>query len=854
MRTGLSRRVLLPVLFLVAFAAVLYVSRPHLTQLPQVVQHAKSQTPNGMDANMEKEALDQVAESADMTFPLFDYTYDKIATLSTERRRSKDPCGDVLLPNGGTEARHGEGQRVLVTGGAGFIGSNLVDRLLQLGYKIRIFDNLYTGFLRNVPLDHSDVEFVLGDILNHTALDHAMEGVDYVFHLAAMSKVVPSLKDPDMARFCTEANALGSWNVLDSVRNQGNVKKVIYAASSTYYGNRQPPHSEDMAADFLTPYAASKFEGEIQMQMFDRLFGVPTLSTRFFMVYGPRQPSTGAYAIVTGVFAKQAADSRPLTIEGDGTHYRDFIHVRDIVEGMIISQQIVDLRGEVVNLGSGTAFSVNDVANLISSNQVHVDPRPNDLEGTLADTCKMKRLLNYRAQADFKTEMGYMAKETMAGNVFMQPWLQPMHALAAPHLLAPGTPVFKWPSDTKDIDALLLALKHVELSTLPAESAESSRVSVIVFSATEEDSEERMDILLNTVFSLVRFGEVRKYLIAAVDEFALASCVAVNLPCYDARTMTLPILMKDLTSRGKDIHFARFGNSYIGPVQAWFDALVKRHPTSDVLGAAPQGDVFVISNDKTRAAIRSWAQTWALELHEPESVETLHNVDSWPTMDFAVATYKVDRLCKSGSASSSAKLSELDLSHASSSTSSAPSGHEDGSSSEIPASLSGGERETSSKSSTYSTDTEPQSLAELEDTEQIPLDDIMADYRARRAKRALSDDESDDSSDSFNIDSESSSKQSSHGSSKHSSASASSAGTGHSSLAGTCTRAFYRAVGCSSAEPLASGPQIMAQLRAADAWHLTACKDRKHCDRQQVVPSLWVKSHPDLATIGGLCA
>lgn len=123
-----------------------------------------------------------------------------------------------------------------------------------------------------------------------------------------------------------------------------------------------------MAPDFLTPYAASKYEGELQMQMFDRLFGVPTISTRFFMVYGPRQPSTGAYAIVTGVFAKQASEGKPLTIEGDGSHYRDFIHVHDVVEGLILSQQNTDLRGDVVNLGSGSTFSVQDVADLVSSN------------------------------------------------------------------------------------------------------------------------------------------------------------------------------------------------------------------------------------------------------------------------------------------------------------------------------------------------------------------------------------------------------------------------------------------------------------------------------------------------------
>lgn len=263
----------------------------------------------------------------DMVFPTFQYTYDKLAEMTGDMKVTKDPCEDVLLPDGGREAKPSEGTLVLVTGGAGFIGSNLVDRLLALGYRVRIFDNLYTGCLRNVPLQAGKVEFHFGDILDRAALKEPIKGVDYVYHLAAMSKVVPSLKSPNMARFCVESNALGSWNVLEEARLAGEIKKVIYAASSTYYGNAPAPHREDMAPDFLTPYAASKFEGEMQMSTFDQLFGVPTISTRFFMVYGPRQPSTGAYAIVTGVFAKQAADGQSLTIGGDGTFSR--LHPRE---------------------------------------------------------------------------------------------------------------------------------------------------------------------------------------------------------------------------------------------------------------------------------------------------------------------------------------------------------------------------------------------------------------------------------------------------------------------------------------------------------------------------------------------
>lgn len=164
--------------------------------------------------------------------PLFEYKHDDVATVVTENKEVRDPCVDVALSNDGAAAKSGKGLTVLVTGGAGFIGSNLVDRLLVLGYKVKIMDNLYTGFLRNVPLQNKNVEFILGDIMNMDDLSRAVKDVDFVYHLAAMSKVVPSLKSSAMARFCTESNALGSWNVLDAVRQQGNISKVIYAASS----------------------------------------------------------------------------------------------------------------------------------------------------------------------------------------------------------------------------------------------------------------------------------------------------------------------------------------------------------------------------------------------------------------------------------------------------------------------------------------------------------------------------------------------------------------------------------------------------------------------------------------------
>ncbi|MCJ1412161.1 hypothetical protein MMC19_006253 [Ptychographa xylographoides] len=658
----LHRRLVVPAALVVVLVIIFASSLPNLHHF----QLNKLHTTNGVSDKAAAAAAESVEQSADMVYPLFDYTYDKIFTLSADKKVSKDPCIDVALPGGGSIAKPGYGTTVLVTGGAGFIGSNLVDRLLQLGHRVRIFDNLYTGFIRNVPLDHEDIEFFLGDILDKDALSAALDGVDFVYHLAAMSKVVPSLKSSAMARFCTESNALGSWNVLDAVRENGGVQKVIYAASSTYYGNKPAPHREDMAPDFLTPYAASKYEGELQMQMFDRLFGVPTISTRFFMVYGPRQPSTGAYAIVTGVFAKQAAEGKPLTIEGDGSHYRDFIHVHDIVEGLILSQQNPDLRGDVVNLGSGSAFSVQDVANLVSSNQIHVEARANDLEGTLADTCKMRRLLGYKTKKDFKTEMAFMAKQTMEGNVFLQPWLTPIHAMSAPHVLAPGSPMFRWPATTSDLDALLLALKHVEEKTLVEGEAVGRHVSVIVFATMAGDKEQTIDLLLNTIFSLVRFGGVKSYLVAAKDDDALLTCVALNLPCYDTRSMTLPTLLASLISASYDVHLAQIGNSYISRVDSTLARFISDNSNVDVVGASPYGDVFVRSNDRTKAAIALWARSAASPTSKDDSDETIFAVDNWPALDVTKASYHVERHCSSNmvvSATSTA-ASQAPSSHA----------------------------------------------------------------------------------------------------------------------------------------------------------------------------------------------
>ena len=637
--SAMYRRCIIPtvVVVVLAFVLLLNLPGPTVSRVSNLVSHKTSNAQSNSAIN-----------DTDLAVPTFAYTYDKLAQVTSDLRVVRDPCEDVPLPDGGVNATFSSGTLVLVTGGAGFIGSNLVDRLLTLGYRVRIFDNLYTGFIRNIPLQEPAVEFYFGDILDRAALKEAMAGVEYVYHLAAMSKVVPSLKSPDMARFCLESNALGSWNVLEEARLAGHIKKVIYAASSTFYGNAPAPHQEDMAPDFLTPYASSKFEGEMQMHIFDQLFGVPTVSTRFFMVYGPRQPTTGAYAIVTGVFAKEAADGKPLTIEGDGTHARDFIHVTDIVEGLILAQQREAVRGDVINLGTGTSFSVQDVADLVSKDQIYVAPRENDLIRTLADTCKMKKLLNYRARSDFVTEMTHMVKATMEGNVFAQDWLTTSLGLSAPHLLPAGTPMFAWPKAMDDLGALLLSLQHlVEKAQGPAGSR-TRLVTVLPLALAAVDNTAAgvlalHELLLNTVYSLVRFGGVTRYMFAAADDAAIEMCETLNLPCYDVRIKDVSgqALISSLLTRGYDVHFATIGNSYLSSVVNFFYEHDETIAAADIVYAAPQGDFLVRANDRTRLAFETWAPQGQIL-----DYQSIFNTALWPDLHLTNTSFNVQHFCE----------------------------------------------------------------------------------------------------------------------------------------------------------------------------------------------------------------
>lgn len=283
---------------------------------------------------------------------------------------------------------------MLVTGGAGFIGSHLAERLLADGFRVRVLDDLSQGNREWVP---AAAELMQASIVDAAACRRACDGVSGVFHLAAMSRVAPSIEKPE---FCTEQNVLGTQNVLLAARD-AKVKKVVYSASSSAYGNRPAPQREDMLPEALNPYALSKYVGEQYCEVFTRVYGLPTLSLRYFNVYGPRQPTVGAYALVLGIFLRQKKAGEALTIHGTGEQRRDFVHVRDVVEANLAAYRS-PAQGLCLNVGSGKNVSVKELADLVSPRQVHLPRRAGDAEVTLADVSRIREVLGWQAKVSFE--------------------------------------------------------------------------------------------------------------------------------------------------------------------------------------------------------------------------------------------------------------------------------------------------------------------------------------------------------------------------------------------------------------------------------------------------------------------
>jgi UDP-glucose 4-epimerase len=287
----------------------------------------------------------------------------------------------------------------LVTGGCGFIGSHLVDRLLAEGHKVTVIDNLASG--NPVNLEHhkgnTRLALVLLDVADHEKVAPHFAKVDWVFHLAALADIVPSVQQPLKYH---HANVDGTISVLEAARKAG-VKRFIYAASSSCYGiPDQYPTPETAAIRAEYPYAVTKYLGEEYTRYWGKIYGLPVVALRFFNVYGPRARTAGTYGAVFGVFLAQKIHGRPLTVVGDGTQTRDFTFVTDVANACVMAAQS-DLHGEVMNVGSGNTYSVNRLVELLGGEVVYIPKRPGEPDCTFADTAKIERLLNWRPKVNF---------------------------------------------------------------------------------------------------------------------------------------------------------------------------------------------------------------------------------------------------------------------------------------------------------------------------------------------------------------------------------------------------------------------------------------------------------------------
>jgi len=297
--------------------------------------------------------------------------------------------------------------KCLVTGGAGFIGSNLVDELINRGNNVVIIDNLSTGKKENI---NSKAEFYQVDIRDLEKIKPLFNGIDYVFHLAAFARVQPSIEDPITAN---DINLNGTLNVLTSARD-AKVKKVVYSASSSAYGDqKEMPLREDMPTHTLSPYGLQKYVGELYCGLFNEIYGLPTVSLRYFNIYGNRQVLEGAYCLVMGIFMRQRLAGEPMTITNDGEQRRDFTSVVDAVKANILATKSNKVgKGEVINIGTGKNYSVNELAKMIGGPTKFIGNRIEPKE-TLADNSLAKKLLGWEPTVDlpewleeYKKEMG----------------------------------------------------------------------------------------------------------------------------------------------------------------------------------------------------------------------------------------------------------------------------------------------------------------------------------------------------------------------------------------------------------------------------------------------------------------
>jgi len=293
----------------------------------------------------------------------------------------------------------------LVTGGAGFIGSHIVERLLKDGKQVRVIDNFVTGKRENLNGHIAKLELVEGDILDLELVRKAVEGIEVIFHQAALRSVPLSVDNPLATN---EVNTQGTLNILLAARDSG-VKRVVYASSSSVYGDSpRLPKTEDQATAPISPYAVSKLAGENYCSVFTKVYGLETISLRYFNVFGPRQDPRSQYAAVIPKFISRALKGKPLEVHGDGLQSRDFTYIDDVVQANLLAAAAEKGVGEAFNVAKGKAYSLLDLIAALSRilgknlQWVHTPSRQGDVRHTLADISKARRVLGYKVHTEFE--------------------------------------------------------------------------------------------------------------------------------------------------------------------------------------------------------------------------------------------------------------------------------------------------------------------------------------------------------------------------------------------------------------------------------------------------------------------
>jgi len=293
----------------------------------------------------------------------------------------------------------------LVTGGAGFIGSHIVEALVRKGERVRVLDDFSTGKRENIAPFLDRIDLVEGDLADLETVRKAMRGVEFVLHQGALPSVPKSVQDPLATN---RANVTGTLNVLVAARDEG-VRRVVYAASSSAYGDSPSlPKEESMKPEPLSPYAVQKYTGELYCRNFFTLYGLETVSIRYFNVFGPRQDPNSQYAAVIPRFVTALRDGRPPVIYGDGEQSRDFTYVENVVQANLLALWAPEAAGEMMNFACGTRYTLNELCRMLQQilktniAPIHEAPRPGDVRHSQADIRKSQRLLGYTAHVSFE--------------------------------------------------------------------------------------------------------------------------------------------------------------------------------------------------------------------------------------------------------------------------------------------------------------------------------------------------------------------------------------------------------------------------------------------------------------------